>query len=242
MHLLLIGGGEIGAQRSDGSYRPLETLAIDKYFLKAINKNNPKVLFIPTAIEQRDPNKLYEKAFKRLYGEQLNCNVDVLNTTDTASKEYFSHTLSSCDAIYISGGDTKYMLNRWKETGFNALLKKEILNGKITAGISAGAMCWFEKVLAEDENLSLIDGLGLFKNMCIPHWNKYKDVFLDKHIIQTTPFIAIDNCCAVEIMNETINLISSKENASAYYYDISNDKYAVDLIEKGVESLNVKIS
>jgi len=238
MHLLLIGGGEIGAQRSDGTYRPLETLDIDYYFLNLIGKANPKILFVPTAIEQKDPNKLYEQAFKRLYEEKLKCKVSVLSLTNEKSPDCFTDTLSSCDAVYISGGDTEYMLMRWKQTGFAQSLKQAALNGKIIAGISAGAMCWFENVLAEDENLSLIKGLGLIENMCIPHWNKYRDMFLSKSLIQNKPFIAIDNCCALDISNEAIKIISSKEQASAYYYDICNSKNAIPLTKQEIRLIN----
>ena len=53
--------------------------------------------------------------------------------------------------------------------GFDNALKRIALKNKVIAGISAGAMCWFEKVLSGTENAHLINGLGLLGNMCIPH-------------------------------------------------------------------------
>lgn len=242
MHLLLIGGGEIGAQRSDGSFKPLETLEIDLYFLNLLKATSPKILFIPTAIEQMDPKRLYEKAFISLYRDKLNCKVEPLYFKKTDTQEYFDNLLSSFDGIYISGGDTKYMLEEWSKNGFDIALKKIALKGKVIAGISAGAMCWFENVLSGIENITLIKGLGLLPNMCIPHWNKLKNTFIDNSLIKAHPFIAIDNCCAVEVTDDNVKIISSKEYASAYFYDIAKDIYENSIIEKDLKIVNDKIS
>ena len=44
------------------------------------------------------------------------------------------------DCIYISGGDTKYLLRRMKETGFDSIIKKFVYANKVYVGISAGSM------------------------------------------------------------------------------------------------------
>lgn len=229
MYLLLIGGGEIGAQKSDGTYRPLETLAIDEYFVKKINKTTPKILFIPTAIEQLDPDHLYEEGFKRLYEGKLGCIVDSLSSKEMETKENITDFLKGYDAFYISGGDTQYMLDQWKKTGFDKILKTLLIEDKPIAGISAGAMCWFENVLTEDKDkkLTFIPGLNLFKNTCIPHWNKFKDFFLNAELSKKTPFIAIEDCCAIEITNDSVQLIKSKDQSSAYFYDTGTSEMPV---------------
>lgn len=105
MHLLLIGGGEIGAQRSDGSYRPLETLEIDLYFISLLSKVSPKILFIPTAIEQKDPKRLYEKAFIKLYEGKLNCKVETLYLKKQTIKiimiMFYLHLMQSISLVVI---------------------------------------------------------------------------------------------------------------------------------------------
>ena len=48
--IIAIGGGEIGRPKEDGSgYYPVETSVIDEKILKLTGKNNPTLLFIPTA-------------------------------------------------------------------------------------------------------------------------------------------------------------------------------------------------
>ena len=235
MHLLLIGGGEIGAQRSDGSYRPLETLEIDLYFISLLSKVSPKILFIPTAIEQKDPKRRYEKAFIKLYEGKLNCKVETLYLKKTDNQDYYDNVLSSFDAIYIAGGDTAYMLKQWRDMGFDNALKRIALKNKVIAGISAGAMCWFEKVLSGTENAHLINGLGLLGNMCIPHWNKLKNDIINDYLIKQNPFIAIDNCCAIDITDNSIKIISAKEHASAYYCDISKNIYEFPITKEEIK-------
>ena len=195
-------------------------MAIDEYFVSKLNKNEPNILFIPTAIENLDPKHLYEAGFKRLYEQKLNCKVQSLYLSDFEKKENIRSFLDNFDAFYISGGDTQYMLDQWKKTKFDQLLIEYALKGKPIAGISAGAMCWFKYVLTEDGTgeLALVDGLGLFPDMCVPHWNKFKNAFVKSPISEKMPFIAIDDCCAIEVTQDSIQLLHSREGSSSYYY------------------------
>lgn len=223
LHLLLIGGGEIGAPKSDGTFRPLETLAIDEHFVRSLNKKKPHILFIPTATELMDANRLYEKGFRTLYGEKLGCSVDSLYLSDNPSPEDIDTKLRKADALYIGGGDNYYMFNQWKKFGLDIRLQQVAQEGKPIAGISAGAMCWFNKMLVEDEKgMDIIDGFGLLEHFLVPHWNKYQK-FLESPLAKQEPFIAIDNCCALEIKGTSQHLIKSKSEANAYFIDLKSD-------------------
>ena len=174
LHLLLIGGGEIGAPKEDGSFRPLETLEIDQHFISTIGKKSPNILFIPTATEVLDPKHLYEQGIQSLYGD--------------------------C----------------WQKTGFDKLLRLTALQGKPIAGLSAGAMCWFDKVVIKENGISkFITGMGLLDNFCIPHWNKKKN-FAQESIAKNTQFIGIDECAALEINGKKISIIRSNKTAEIY--------------------------
>lgn len=223
LNLLLIGGGEIGAPKVDGTYRPLETLTIDQYFVESLDKQHPNILFIPTATEELDPEHMYEQGIQNLYGKKLGCFVDTLYLSPDITIQNMEDKLDWADGIYIGGGDTKHMMLRWKETGLDKLLKQAALSGKHIAGLSAGAMCWFEKVLVgKGEETTFIDGFGILKNTCMPHWNKHR-FFADLPIAQEIPFIAIDECAAIEIVGgDKISIIRSKEKASAFYCRIEN--------------------
>ena len=53
------------------------------------------------------------------------------------------------DIVYVGGGVTKNMLMIWQDTKFDKALRTAYEAGVILAGISAGAMCWFEKGYSE---------------------------------------------------------------------------------------------
>ena len=217
LHLLLIGGGEIGAPRDDGTFRPLETLDIDKYFVKSIEKINPRILFIPTATEKLDEGRLYEKGIRSLYGERLGCIIDALYFSDNLTTNEIKNKLLKADAIYIGGGDTAFMLEEWQKHNFLNILKDVALSGKPIAGLSAGAMCWFERVVVRNNGTSSFKGgIGLLKGYLLPHFNKKKELFIKEEIAQNTSFIGIDECAAIEIKGKQIDIVKSKNDANVY--------------------------
>ncbi len=220
--MLLIGGGENGSLRSDGSRRPLETLTIDEYFVGMIGKNKPRLLFIPTATEMTDYTHCYEQGIRSLYGDRLECLVNVLYLTSQTTLNSIVDKLDQADAVYIGGGDTAHMMLRWHETGLDVILKETALSGKPIAGISAGAMCWFDRIAIKNETDSyFIDGLGLFKNFCIPHWNKHRS-FAKLPLAKGTSFVAIDECAAVYI-SEGTEIVNSQPKAGAFYCRVTDN-------------------
>ena len=50
----------------------------------------------------------------------------------------------SQDVIYVGGGNTKSMLAIWREWVSTKSCSKRSTTGSVLAGISAGAICWFE--------------------------------------------------------------------------------------------------
>lgn len=59
------------------------------------------------------------------------------------------------DVIYVGGGNTRNMLVLWKEWGLDYTLKKAYEEGVILAGLSEGAICWFEEGLTDPLNAPL---------------------------------------------------------------------------------------
>lgn len=64
--IVAIGGGEL---------RFNETMAIDKFIVEFSEVKKPKLLFIPTA---SGDSQGYIESVKKIYGEQLGCDVDEL--------------------------------------------------------------------------------------------------------------------------------------------------------------------
>ncbi|MFT8322048.1 MAG: Type 1 glutamine amidotransferase-like domain-containing protein [Bacillus sp. (in: firmicutes)] len=78
------------------------------------------------------------------------------------------------DVIYVGGGNTQFMLSKWRETNFDKVLKEAYEKGTLLAGISAGAMCWFETCFSErhDGAFEEFEGLGFLKGAFCPHYNE----------------------------------------------------------------------
>ena len=80
-----------------------------------------------------------------------------------------------------------------------------------------------------------ISGLNFISSLLCPHYDFEKDRKPDlKKMMSKTSGIAIalDNCCAIEIIDETYKIISSKDSANAYKVFWSKGKYYQTLISK----------
>lgn len=96
-----------------------------------------RVTFIPTAsiVEEYVGHVENDKeAF-----ESLGIIVDVLELS-TASSADIKEKITSNDYIFISGGNSFYLLQELKETGADLLIKEQVSNGKLYIGTSAGSV------------------------------------------------------------------------------------------------------
>jgi len=82
------------------------------------------------------------------------------------------HVLSQ-DVIYVGGGNTKSMLGIWREYGLPEILREAWEAGGGGAGLSAGAICWFEQGLTDsfEEELRPLQCLVLLKGSACPHYD-----------------------------------------------------------------------
>lgn len=108
------------------------------------NKSHTKsVTFIPAASLVEDVTFYVDEAlalFKR-----LDFSIDVLDLTASTPSE-IAETLQSNNFIYISGGNTFYLLDVLKQSGAFALILEQIAEGKIYIGESAGSVIAAESI------------------------------------------------------------------------------------------------
>lgn len=222
--IVAIGGGEMGRPKedSDGFY-PVETTLIDKEILKLTGKFSPSLLFIPTA-SYDSPN--YYGVVKEHFLD-LGCSeVNVLNLSDkTLTKAQTEKLILSHDAIYVGGGNTLRMMNTWKKKGVDKMLEQAFKKDIVLSGLSAGSICWFSygnsdsrKFTSGSDKLIKVSGLGFIDALHCPHFDveptRQNDL---KRMMKTTPKVAIvlDNCAALEIIDDQYRIIVSKPDAKA---------------------------
>lgn len=167
--LIAIGGGELKTKT---------TLKIDEYIADLVKKraapNRGTALFIGTASHDSLP---YFNSFRKIYTSVFDIKAEVaLLTKKDVPIEHNAEKLKKTDLIYVGGGDTLYMLDIWRKTGFDKLILEAYRNGVPVAGLSAGAICWFEKMYTdsakrEDGGYGIEDGLGWIPGIMTPHYN-----------------------------------------------------------------------
>lgn len=166
--VICIGGGEI---------KNRETLAIDEYIAaeakKAAGERRACGLFIPTASHDCMP---YYNTFHKVYTGIFDIKTDVALTVGREfDREKMAAKFARADFIYVGGGNTVYMLEQWKETGLTELIRAAFERGVLIAGLSAGAICWFEDMYSDSvvgREYAMYSGLGWIKGKISPHYNE----------------------------------------------------------------------
>ena len=99
------------------------------------------------------------------------------------------------------------MLAVWKEWNLNNILQNAYEKGIVMSGVSAGAICWFDKGITDSyaEKLAIIDCLGIAEGIACPHFDEEKDRepyvndIIQREIIDSC--ICIEGNCALHIKN-----------------------------------------
>ena len=133
------------------------------------------VTFIPTA-SIVEKVVFYVASGKKAL-EKLGLKVDILEIS-TAEPEEINTKLRNNDFIYVTGGNTFFLLQELKRTGADKIITEEVNAGKVYIGESAGAVITspnVEYVTAMDSvkkapNLENFDALGLVPFYTVPHY------------------------------------------------------------------------
>ena len=193
-NIVAIGGGGFG--------RSLGSLKIEKYIISLVSKKRPRICFIPTASGDSNLYKLnFYRAFSKL--DCITSHIDFFSRTENLEEKVLTQ-----DIIYVGGGNTKSMLGVWREWNLNKILLNAYEKGIVMSGVSAGAICWFDKGITDSfaKELSIIDCLGIIKDVACPHFDEekerepYVNDVINKEIIKAC--ICIEGGCALHIKNE----------------------------------------
>lgn len=197
--IIAIGGGEVSQK---------ETLVIDRTIVNFIKKEHPRVLFIPTASCDSEE---YWIAFKKVYDE-LSCFTDVLwSIREKLSDEAVQKKFEWADVIYVGGGNTLLLMNFLKKPIVNSCILNAWKKGVVLAGLSAGAMCWFEQGISDavPNTFIPINGLGLISGTCCVDYSRKerKDACRTLFPIINKPLVGIDKNTALVIQDERYSYI-----------------------------------
>ena len=167
-HIVCIGGGELKAG---------ETLAIDAFLAdeakKSAGERRACALFVPTASHDCMP---YYNTFHKVYTGKFGLKTDVALTVGREIDRAKLHEkFLRADLIYVGGGNTVFMLEEWRRSGLADEIFAAYQRGVWIAGLSAGAICWFEEMYSDsvtEGEYAMYRGLGWLKGKISPHYNE----------------------------------------------------------------------
>jgi dipeptidase E len=115
--------------------------ALDRLVLDLTGKPVPRVCFLPTA--SGDPREQATRFQERFSAWPCDPSILSLFHLGRDRLDPREHLLAQ-DAIYVGGGSMRNMLAVWREHGVDQVMRAAWERGIVLAGLSAGAMCWFE--------------------------------------------------------------------------------------------------
>ena len=134
-----------------------------------------KIVFIPTASNVEKVNFFVNSGKKAL--ENLGAIVDVLDLS-TANEKEMKVKIADSEIIYVTGGNTFFLLQEMKRTGADILIKNAVNSGKIYIGESAGAIITAPNIeyissmdsIKKAPNLSNYEALSIVDFYTVPHY------------------------------------------------------------------------
>lgn len=169
---------------SDGFVNP----KIAQEFLILVNKKpaDIKVLFVPTAAEYEFENKeemFYVKESERELIADLGIpkeNIVWFNMKNAS----VAGDIQSFDVMYMCGGNTYYLLNEIRNTGFDKKIIEFVESGKIYVGVSAGSIIMGPNIsTSADKNqvgLKDTNAFNFFDQSIVPHYQKKEKSVIDE--------------------------------------------------------------
>lgn len=228
--------GQIVALGGGGFLMEPENLALDQYVLDQARAPRPGVCFVPTASGDSD------NTLRRFYESfcTLECRPSHLSLfRPPADLRAF---VRQQDVFYVGGGNTRSMLALWREWGVDALLREAVAGGAVLAGVSAGAICWFERGVTDSATptggttLSALSGLGFLPGTCCPHYDGEAHRRPEYHRLlragEVGPGWGIDDGVAVHFVDGAPHrVVASRPEVAAHRVRLADGQVREDRVE-----------
>jgi dipeptidase E len=222
--ILAIGGG--GFMMEDA------VSPIDAHICGLIGKKNPRVCFIPTPSGDLPAHlDKFHSAYKALGAKTTHLTLFRKSDDGSLPLNELAEQLLQQDVIYVGGGNTKSALAVWREWGVDVALRAAWNSGVLLAGMSAGAMCWFESGITDSFGGAVYKSLpclGLLPGACSVHFTSDAKRRLSLHNVmkseKVATSIAIDDYAAVLYKDTQVDhVLSWHEGATAYNVTSTED-------------------
>ena len=217
-HIVAMGGGGFSM---DG-----DNLLLDDFVLSLSRlRKNPRICFIGTA---SGDSETYAAHFHDSFPPQR-ARATRLKLFDRGVHDLRSFIFEQ-DIIYVGGGNTANLLAVWHLHGLDRVLRAAWIRGIVLAGISAGAICWFEHGITDSfghRPQRLDGGLGFLRGAFCPHYDgeAARRPVLHKLIRKGFPTtMALDDGAAAHFVGTRLKeVVSSRPKARAFRVALKSD-------------------
>lgn len=207
MNIVAIGGG---------GFTHGTDAALEDYLLTTVTCKQPNIGYLGTA--SGDNETKVGRFYDRFKDIAKPTHLSLFGTVSQIEEWVLAQ-----DIIYVGGGNTKSMLATWQAWHLPGILQQALAGGATLAGVSAGAVCWFDTALSDSAGSGLrpLPCMGLLQGSCCPHYN-------DTASPRSTAFseligsgelpsgIGIDDGVAVHYRDgEICNVLSARTQATA---------------------------
>jgi len=197
---------------------------LDDFALEASGAALPRVCFVPTASGDSEG---YIARFHGAFTGRAEPSHLALFNREVEDIEGF---LCAQDVIYVGGGNTANMLAVWRVHGVDRAIRAAYQRGVVLAGVSAGAVCWFEAAVSDSFGplRALRDGLGLVPGTCAPHYDgdpgrrpSFARMIAHEGL---PPGYGVDDGAALHFVDETLcEVVASRAGARAYRVEATEE-------------------
>jgi dipeptidase E len=216
-HIVAMGGGGFSMEPEN----PLLDDFVVELARARSGLERPRVCFIPTASGDAP---MYVRNFYDAFAGKAEASWLPLFTRDRRDLRAF---LLAQDAVYVGGGNTENMLAIWRVHGVDAILREAWEAGVVMAGLSAGALCWFEAGSTDSLGPDLTpfdDGLGFLQGSHCPHYDgeALRRPSYQRLVAEGLPAgVAADDGAALHFVGRDLTeVVTSRPEAGAYRVEL----------------------
>lgn len=177
-----------------------------------------KVAFIPTAANVEEGNKI--DWFFRQYDDLRRIGINWIDMVDFADTDVdWRSRLDECDVLYVTGGNTFYLLDQIRKQGFDDYLKTA-LQDKVYVGGSASTITMTPSIEVADippgdpniPGLTDLTGLGYVDFEVEPHCDEARFTTVEAYAKEHgKKMYAIDDQTAIQVVDDKVDVVSEGE-------------------------------
>ena len=222
--LIVFGGGGFAVE-------PQNRL-LDRYVLDATGRRLPRVCLLPTA---SGDSTSWIEAFYKAFPDDV-CEPTHLSLF-SRSVDDLGAFLGEQDLVYVGGGNTVNLLAVWRAQGLADLLPGLLAAGVVFCGVSAGALCWFERGITDSYGPGLnplLNGLGVVEGAFCPHYDsdpRRPDAFRGFVAGRGGPALAAEDGVGFHYVDGRLaRVVSSRPAARGYRFDGADGDVSVETL------------